>query len=383
MKHISHAAWRSAKLNGMEVYMNILVFGGFLGSGKTTVIRAFIEALQAQEQGPIVIVENEIGEIGIDDHLLASQGVTVKSLVGGCVCCEIRGNLLQAVAEIHASLSPPWLMIELTGLAVLPNIVNALRDHADDIATTYVVSVVDAGRWEKLYCGMSYFVHAQLSGCDALVLNKTDLCDMPEEMARALIGSTGVEEIVCMARDTPRTALCEQLLLKLVAGATGDPVPPEDDTTAVGAGSLDAGAVNWEYRLEGEVTCDTMLLRRTLDSMFRALGNAYADGGAVFGHIKGILKQENGGYLQLSTTRPDIVDMQASHGWRDLAAPESLTLTLAVICANRTSDAIQALAAPVLREWEALGAHCIRHALDRPHAHDHHVSTGRHAHPAS
>ena len=359
--------------------MNVLVLGGFLGSGKTTVIRALIEALQARGQGPIAIVENEIGEIGVDDYLLAGQGVTIKPLMGGCVCCEIRGSLLQAVAEIHDSLSPSWLIIELTGLAVLPNIVNTLRDHTDDYATTHAVSVVDAGRWEKLYSRMGYFVHTQLTGCDALVLNKTDLCDAPEEMARVLMGSTGVKEVVCMARDAPRTALCDKLLSKLVADAPGDSTPSEDMVTGVEESSLDAGAVNWVYRLEGDATRDTMLLRRTLDSVFRTLGMALADGEAVFGHIKGILQQEGGGYLQLSTTQPGIVDMQTSPGWQDLAVPEPLTLTLTAICANQTSAEIQVLAAPALQAWEALGAHCIRQALDRPHAHDHHVSAGRYA----
>jgi len=357
--------------------MNILVLGGFLGSGKTTVIRALIEALQARGQGPIAIVENEIGEIGVDDYLLAGSGVTIKPLVGGCVCCEIRGNLLQAVAEIHAAISPPWLIIELTGLAVMSNIVNTLRDHTDDFAVTYAVSVVDAGRWEKLYSRMGYFVHMQLSGCDALVLNKTDLCDAPEEMARALMDSTGVEEIVYMAGDASRAAMCGLLLSKLAGDLPGDSLSPEDTAAGAEEDTLDAGAVNWVYRLEGDATCDTMRLRRTLDSVFQALGAALADGETVFGHIKGILQQEGGGYLQLSTTRPGIVDMQASHHWRALSTPEPLTLTLTAICANQTSQEIQESAAPALQAWEALGARCIRQALDGSHAHDHHVSAGR------
>ena len=112
----------SAKIPGMK----LLIFGGFLGSGKTTIIRKVLEGLVSIGQTAAVI-ENEIGEIGIDDQVLSDAEVSVTPLFGGCACCQISGSLIRAIERIEFELNPDWLIIELSGLAMVGNLKNLFR----------------------------------------------------------------------------------------------------------------------------------------------------------------------------------------------------------------------------------------------------------------
>lgn len=170
--------------------MNILLFGGFLGSGKTSLILQVAKYIVENNKETVAIIENEIGEIGIDDQVLAVEGLVVRGIFAGCVCCQISGDLVQAINEIHATVQPNWLIIETTGLAVPGKIVELIQKycHCYDFLKTIVV--VDAGRWEELYEVTENLVVSQVRAGDFLLLNKVDLIDagkcqaLIEEMKR-------------------------------------------------------------------------------------------------------------------------------------------------------------------------------------------------------
>lgn len=157
--------------------MNILLFGGFLGSGKTSVILHTARYIVENKKETVAIVENEIGEIGIDDKVLSAEGLVVRGIFAGCVCCQITGDLLKAINEINAIVKPQWLIIEATGLAVPGNIVELIKKYCRCHDFLKTIVVVDADRWEELHEVTEDLVVSQVRAGDVVLLNKMDLID--------------------------------------------------------------------------------------------------------------------------------------------------------------------------------------------------------------
>ena len=170
--------------------MKILLVGGFLGSGKTSVIlklaHHMIEDLGISN---IVILENEIGEISVDDKVLAGAGYQVRGLFAGCVCCTLAGELPSSVKQIERDINPDWIIMEATGVAfpcnIKENLTNALGMEC------HIVCLADAKRWKRLYNAMDNLLEYQLRDADLILVNKADLVDEAtlaevEEMIRGL-----------------------------------------------------------------------------------------------------------------------------------------------------------------------------------------------------
>lgn len=155
--------------------MRIILFGGFLGSGKTTTMLKVAKYLTTTRQETVAIIENEVGAAGIDDKLFADSGLKVKRLFGGCVCCQISSDLLRAVDTIHTSLKPDWLMIEMTGLAYPAKTAKILKTHSKCYSAFKTVTIVDRGRWSELIAMLKPLVIGQVSGSDLIILNKADI----------------------------------------------------------------------------------------------------------------------------------------------------------------------------------------------------------------
>ena len=131
--------------------MKIMILSGFLGSGKTTLLIA-LAGIYAEKGLKTAIIENEIGEIPVDSMLLKSEGLSVRELFAGCICCSIRQDLTAAVKEIKHTVNPDILLIEPTGVAA-PDIVTGIIGYClsdDDSVDTLLV--VDYRRIEADAC---------------------------------------------------------------------------------------------------------------------------------------------------------------------------------------------------------------------------------------
>lgn len=153
--------------------MHIILIGGFLGSGKTTFIRQLAQYL-VNQHSKTVIIENEAGEVGIDDQFLAREGFQVKEVMGGCICCTLTADLTLAVNNIEVEFHPNWLIIETTGLAKPEKVIGTLRRYGQGIDSIYTVIIVDAGRWPELMEIMPQLINAQVGEADLVVVNKID-----------------------------------------------------------------------------------------------------------------------------------------------------------------------------------------------------------------
>lgn len=155
--------------------MRILLFGGFLGSGKTTTILQVAKYITVKRNETVAVIENEIGEAGVDDKLLSDSGLQVRPLFGGCVCCQISSDLISAIREIHETIHPDWLVIEMTGLAVPENIAKLINEYCTFYTAFKTVTVVDMGRWLELKEVIGPLVTRQVEKTQLVILNKADI----------------------------------------------------------------------------------------------------------------------------------------------------------------------------------------------------------------
>ncbi len=157
--------------------MNVLIFGGFLGSGKTTALmqlaKYIVRSSTSDKPNKVMILENEIGEVGIDDSFLRGGGFQVENLFAGCACCTVSGELVSAANSIKKEYDPEWLVVETTGLAYPKRIQDNMRAAVKLEARIAVL--VDASRWERLHIPMENLFAGQIIGSDAVIVNKTDL----------------------------------------------------------------------------------------------------------------------------------------------------------------------------------------------------------------
>jgi len=173
--------------------MNILLVGGFLGSGKTSIIlqvaKYLLETIekgfsirQADRGKPsVVIIENEVGETGIDDKILKAEGLSVRDLFAGCICCTLNAELTLCLNEIHEELSPQWVIIETTGMAFPDKIVETISKYGKGIDRLKTIIVADAERWDELSTVMPGLIEGQIAIADVILLNKID-CLEPEQI---------------------------------------------------------------------------------------------------------------------------------------------------------------------------------------------------------
>lgn len=152
--------------------MIIHVIGGFLGSGKTTLImkiaKRYIDAGKT-----VTILVNEIGEIGVDGSTISNEGLNSIQLEQGCICCSLSGTLQSTMVKIEKTLDPDILLIEPTGLALPHKVREIIRGTVfEDEVTT--IGICDAFRFEKLREKKEEFLRMQLSKSDVLWINKID-----------------------------------------------------------------------------------------------------------------------------------------------------------------------------------------------------------------
>ena len=158
--------------------MNILLLSGFLGSGKTSVLLQLAKHIADTVPGDgmkVMIIENEIGEVGVDDKILRAQGLAVKDLFAGCACCTSGGDLLNDIAVIRDTMDPAWIIVEATGVAY-PKQIRESVEQCFNIPVR-ILALADASRWKRLKNYMSQLLEAQIECAELAIINKVDLVD--------------------------------------------------------------------------------------------------------------------------------------------------------------------------------------------------------------
>ena len=156
--------------------MKLLIIAGFLGSGKTTVLVEVAQRLTAASQ-KIAIIENEIGEIGIDGKYLRQEGLQVQELFGGCICCTLSVDLVSTLQKVEQLFQPVLTIIEPTGLAYPSEVVTTVQSYAPMVTDILVLTLLDATRYEMLYEMVTPLLTAHIQSADIVAINKIDAVD--------------------------------------------------------------------------------------------------------------------------------------------------------------------------------------------------------------
>jgi len=158
--------------------MKILILGGFLGSGKTSVLLKLAKAFVGESSDnntKIVIIENEIGEVGVDDKMLSAGGYNVQNMFSGCICCSMAGDIVDNLKIIQKDYNPELVIIESSGVGFPFNIKENIEEYLN--ITSRICTVVDAKRWKRMLVPMGLMLNQQLKNSEYILVNKVDLVD--------------------------------------------------------------------------------------------------------------------------------------------------------------------------------------------------------------
>ncbi len=148
------------------------VISGFLGAGKTTLIKKLFESSFSEEK--VVLIENEFGEIGIDGSFLKESGVEIKEINSGCICCSLVGDFSSSMLEVIEKFDPDRIIIEPSGVGKLSDIVRAVEKVDADLKINIVATVVDGGKCKMYYKNFGEFYNDQVKEANTVVVSKTD-----------------------------------------------------------------------------------------------------------------------------------------------------------------------------------------------------------------
>ena len=149
------------------------IYSGFLGAGKTTLIKKMIkEAYHGQK---IVLIENEFGEIGIDGGFLQEAGIQITEMNSGCICCSLVGDFGRALKKVIADYAPDRILIEPSGVGKLSDVIGAVRKvTSDDVQLGNFVTVADATKCKMYMKNFGEFYNNQIETANTIILSRTD-----------------------------------------------------------------------------------------------------------------------------------------------------------------------------------------------------------------
>ena len=148
------------------------IFSGFLGAGKTTLIKKLINEAYVGEK--IVLIENEFGEIGIDGGFLQDAGINITEMNSGCICCSLVGDFTEALGKVIAEYSPTRIIIEPSGVGKLSDVIRAVRSlDGQNAEINALVAVADAGKCKMYMKNFGEFYNDQIKHATTIVLSHT------------------------------------------------------------------------------------------------------------------------------------------------------------------------------------------------------------------
>ena len=148
------------------------IFSGFLGAGKTTLIKKLIQEAYAGEK--LVLIENEFGEIGIDGGFLKEAGIEITEMNSGCICCSLVGDFGEALKKVLDQFAPDRILIEPSGVGKLSDVIRAVQNiHSHDVVLNSFTTVADASKCRMYMKNFGEFYNNQVEYANCIVLSRT------------------------------------------------------------------------------------------------------------------------------------------------------------------------------------------------------------------
>ena len=193
------------------------IYSGFLGAGKTTLIKKMIQEAYAGQK--LVLIENEFGEIGIDGGFLQDAGINITEMNSGCICCSLVGDFGKALEQVISQYAPERILIEPSGVGKLSDVVAAVEKvTGTQVAVGFTVAVVDAGKVKVYMKNFGEFYNNQVQTAATIILSRTDSISQEKlDKAVALLREQNPHATIVT---TPWNELSGKQLLEAMEGHT-------------------------------------------------------------------------------------------------------------------------------------------------------------------
>ena len=194
------------------------IYSGFLGAGKTTLIKKMIAEGYKGEK--LVLIENEFGEIGIDGSFLQESGINITEMNSGCICCSLVGDFGRALTQVINDYHPDRIIIEPSGVGKLSDVIGAVEKvTSEDVVLGSTVAVVDAGKVKVYMKNFGEFYNNQVETAGTIVLSRTD--SIPQSKLDTAVAMLREHNANAVMVTTPWHELTgEQLREAMEGGAT-------------------------------------------------------------------------------------------------------------------------------------------------------------------
>ena len=193
------------------------VYSGFLGAGKTTLIKKMIAESYKGEK--LVLIENEFGQIGIDSDFLQEAGIEITEMNSGCICCSLVGDFGKALHQVLETYEPDRILIEPSGVGKLSDVIAAVEKVTNEEVTLgYTVAVVDAGKVKSYMKNFGEFYNNQIETASTIVLSRTG--DIPQAKLEQAITLLRQKNADAAMVTTPWDQLTGKQLLEAMEGVS-------------------------------------------------------------------------------------------------------------------------------------------------------------------
>ena len=286
--------------------MNLLIITGFLGSGKTTFLRSIANEFTQRYPGKkMAIIENEVGKVGIDGQFLNENGLLVREINSGCICCSLRIDFITTLLELERDYSPELVILEPSGVAGPMQVVQSLYGYGGEIASKRVVSIIDASRIQNIPDITIPIIVDGINVSDFTVINKVDLVNQ-DELSNIRDKILKIRPNVCIIETSALNGINVDIVVDMIFDDKYQQQKTLDaDIEKSGSGTVKNNAVVFakDFDIEfGDKLSHKAIGQKVADAVHRIASELKNAGCSLIGHLKAVVKADNHGCIFVSTT---------------------------------------------------------------------------------
>ncbi len=283
--------------------MQLLIISGFLGSGKTSILMPLVKHLTAKGKR-VAIIENEIGEKGVDDLYLKENGLHVKEIYHGCVCCNLRDDLISSLLKLEREYKPEVIVMEPTGIADPYLILSSISGYPGKLESKTMVSIVDAERFEDIVGLKIPLAIDGIKSADLVALNKIDLISPEnlETLKNQIISINPNSELQCVSAHDEK--LLVDLFEFIESKLFSIQIKEEKIRLVLEKKRIPPSVCSRKFEFsEDEISLSELEIKKYFEDKIYRIAILLKEAGAdLIGNLKLIIKSDRDGYLLISTT---------------------------------------------------------------------------------